>query len=192
MYNQTYDDYLRNIMGYPNVNSSTQSGATYPDMESSGYIPGMQLEHSINSREESLESLYPEIYKTIYPMVVKTINSLGDEIIDERVLEEATENIYNNIQEDITGLEQNAAPLSSPQMTNSRHNNIKQSKYNHETRRLRPRTPFVNDIIKILLLRELFDRGKYRPRPHMPVRPPRPPMHRYNEYMAHNSQQYVY
>lgn len=76
MYNQSYDEYIRNVLGYPNFNSNYQI-QEYRNLE--------------------LEDCYPEIYKIVYPMVQKRCQNLSQSISKERI-DEIVEELYSNIE----------------------------------------------------------------------------------------------
>ena len=89
-----------------------------------------------------LENLYPEIYKLVYPMVCKCVENntkpLTEENINEMVL-----SISNNIEADF---EVNVR--MEPKNGDVRNPNSKEEK--RETRQ----NNYLNDLIRILLIRE--------------------------------------
>ena len=121
-----------------------------------------------DTREEDLERLYPELYKIIYPMVVKIISE-NTKVITKEVLDEMTDRIYSNVEP-----EENQVvmpPLKNGDVINP---NAKE-----EFKPMpRQRNRALEDLIRILLLRELIGGGRPPVRP--PVRPPfgggRPPV----------------
>ena len=68
MYSETYEDYIRSILGYPNYGSNNYN-----------YRENNYQDTSIsdrNNREvQELETCYPEIYKVVYPMVNKACST---------------------------------------------------------------------------------------------------------------------
>lgn len=115
---------------------------------------------SINSAQiRELEDCYPEIYRIVYPMIQKAC-SQNTRPITREVIDSMTEEIYYSIED--------------KEMIENREKEEK-----HENRQIRRNTN-LNDLIRILILRELLGRpgfpGGRPPRP-MPPRPPmRPPM----------------
>ena len=92
--NESYEEYIRSILGYPNYNNS----------------------HFENDNYNSLEEYYPEIYKTVYPMVTKScLNNTRP--ITEEVINELTEEIYKSVEPN-TNL-----PNQTNQTRNSNANN---------------------------------------------------------------------
>lgn len=170
MYNESYDTYIRSILGYQNQN----------DIFSSPSYENDYSQFSSETRNLEVEELYPDIYKKVYPMVVKAcrantmpvndnvLNKMTDEII---ISLENMESINLNINL------RNDVKTSSSKTENNRvdskissHDKTKESEENRS-----PRIPNrgLRDIIRILLLRELFGNPGWRP----PMRPPyRPPM----------------
>ena len=76
MYNQSYDEYIRSVLGYSEFN------------------PNYQFEEYRNSE---LEDCYPEIYKIVYPMVKKRCQNLTQSIGKEKI-DTIVEELYSNIE----------------------------------------------------------------------------------------------
>ena len=154
MYYQNYEDYMRNVLGYPNANETTYS------FQEDGY--------NVMDNTEDME-LYPEIYKLIYPMICKICDEKINMPITQQLVDEMTNTIYNNIEAE-TEESQTREVLKNGDVRNP---NAKQL----ETQ-TRQRTPnkTLQDLIRILILRELFQRSRRPNRPpQMPPIPPRPP-----------------
>ena len=148
MYYQNYEDYMRSILGYPNVN-------TYQ-------MPDDYYQQQNDLKLSELENLYPEIYKLVYPMVCKCVENntkpLTEENINEMVL-----SISNNIEADFevnVRMELKNGDVRNP--------NSKEEK--RETRQ----NNYLNDLIRILLIREFLRRRNPQSPGNMP-RPPFPP-----------------
>ena len=151
MFDESYQNYIRSILGYP-MCTENSNAMSYPNYEyTSNYRQNM-------NRKE-LEECYPEIYKLIFPMVTKTCDSIQEPITKELV-EQLTDNIY-------FAIEGNEEVNIHINLTNE----VGGKKQKKETRSPRPVNRNLRDLIKILLLRELLNRPGNRP----PVRPPRPP-----------------
>lgn len=189
-----YEEYMQNFLNYPANgyrNTYDQMVENYPysyssqnmfdyDYNSDWY--GVQNRNSMQADE--LESCYPEIYKVVYPMVRKVCmqNTRGftRDAVD-RMVEEVYSNIESNdaIELNIT-LNNNVRGETSSESAESRESK-------GESRQIR-RNNLLNDLIRILILRELLGRpgcigpncipGMRPPRPPFPgpgPRPPRPP-----------------
>lgn len=177
MYNETYDDYIRSILGYPNNNMYNTNSRENVYMYSA---------QNTTSTSE-IEQYYPEIYKIIYPMVCKSCNNNTSPITKE-LIESMTDEIYfaiesdNEIDLNITinnevknnKIETQTNSINNRNISNSKDKNTvikeenKKDKENREDRRIRNNT--LRDLIKILILNQLLGGG----RPHRP-NPPRPP-----------------
>lgn len=155
MYNETYEDYIRNILGYPQVNE-------YGYSDFSGYNI-----NQVESRNMEFEKYYPEIYKIVYPMVLKKCsNNRG--VFSSKDIDLITDEIYQNLEADITDDEKRDKKI---ERTNLKESNEK--RYNNSS---------LRDLIKILLIRELVgrpNRPPYNcpgfgpcPMPRPPIRPP--------------------
>ena len=156
MYNQSYEDYMRNVLGYSMNNSNI-----YELQDERNYM--MPDDNYINSE---LEELYPDIYKIIYPMVKKIcIQNVGP--ITEETVEQMTNEIYINIESE-TNVNTQIQNIQNPRgdVKNPRSKEVEEP---------RQRNFLLRDLIRILILRELLrNRPPMRPPMRPPVRPPRP------------------
>ena len=116
--------------------------------------------------DSNLEELYPDVYKKINPLVCKQCNTNTMPITQE-ILEQMVDNVYNSIEVDLkietnTKLQVNVS------------NGVRQ-----QENRTRQSNNTLRDLIKILILKELIDRGRFPNRPPFHGRPPmlgpRPP-----------------
>lgn len=182
MNEQSYEEYIRSILGYPNI--KRDSNNVY---ENNSY--GISNQNTENSE---LENYYPEIYKIVYPMVMKRCKD-NTKPITRELIEEMTDDIYmsvgieNDIDINITlnnEINSNAMQNRSSNYANRQtrrdmtheSSKIKQEPENRgEDRNFRNRS--LRDLIKILLIRELLRRPNFpgNGRPQIPP-PPRPPM----------------
>lgn len=183
MYNETYNDYIRSILGYPNIGSYEDVAQEYRNQEINT--------NSMNTVSDiDLESCYPEIYKIVYPMVCKKCDSVGMNVSNEDVrnmtdeiyfaLEGRTEVQLNiNLGNEVRKQESNRTNMSN---NIDRKPNVKISETSKEKRETRQMNTGLRDLIQILLIRELLRRrrpGERPGRPPMPRPPmpgPRPPM----------------
>ena len=149
MYDGSYDEYIRSILGY-NQNELYDYG--YNDNYSN-----YRMQDNITIAQNSkLEQSYPEIYKVVYPMVSKRCENVRAELSNEE-LEKMTDEIYD------------VRTSSNANVRKAEVNVTENSK--GETRQF---NSGLRDLVKILLIRELLNRPRpFPPRP--PVRPPMPP-----------------
>jgi len=156
MNDSIYEEYMRSVLGYqPMLNTY---GMDYGEWE----MPNMNAINIIQRQE--LENCYPDIYRIIYPMIQRSCTQNTSPITRE-LIDSMTDEIYFAV-EDKEMLENRNKEEKSNQTT--------------EDRQIR-RNNNLNDLIRILIIRELLGRpggpgfpGGRPPRP--PVRPPRPPM----------------
>lgn len=147
MYNTSYEEYMRTVLGY--TPSTMQDVYTMND-----YYPRQ------NNNNYDIQEMYPDIYKRIYPLVCNECSSNKMPITQEN-LEQMTDNIYNQIVID----------LKIHTTADSRKDNTKNQK---QEDRNDPRNRTLRDLIKILILNELLKGGGIFPgRPPFPR--PRPP-----------------
>lgn len=100
MYYQNYEDYIRNILGYPiQLNNNTyKNNSTY-------CCPGYNYEYiqsSMPKYSSEILELYPEIYKILNPMICK-ICEANSKAITRELIEQMTDEIYLNIECDNSG-----------------------------------------------------------------------------------------
>ena len=191
MYYQNYEDYIRNILGYPVQSNINQiSNSTYNNYE---YITNRP------TYDKNILDLYPEIYKIINPMVCKICEANTKPITNE-LLEQMTDEIYLNIENDNSEIsnsngdvvnirvnvpkEQNINPNRRRQSDINRNNSEissrddKKNDKENENRQIRRGNPMLRDLIRILILNQLLF-GHNRP-PHSRPRYP-------NQRMPYNS-----
>lgn len=195
-----YEDYMQNLLGvsartFPNTYDE-QNFYPYGIYYDEGYR-GWQAQNTMCCEE--LESCYPEIYNIIYPMVRKVCmsNTLP-------ITQTVIDNMVNQISSNIEGnefIEININldnEVNQNRDDNQKANNSRTEVQNRSCddgicdRQIR-RNPFLNDLIRILILRELLGRSgnmpgsrppfpPYRPGPRPPFPGGRPPMPRYGEF----------
>ena len=197
MYNETYDDYIRSILGYPTRNQLEQYN--HEPQEYQGYQeyrnPTFNTNINISGNNVELENSYPEIYKIVYPMVTKKCDNMRGETITRDDIENMTDEIYYaleakketrvniNLTNDVNNVRTTNISTSnnnsSIKRTESRKPDLKISETAGENNEERQFNSGLRDLIQILLIRELLNRRRPPFRPPMPNPPgpgPRPPM----------------
>lgn len=152
MNNMSYQEYMRTVLGYTPYSMKDTLCCT-----NDYYIT--QDTNCMN--DSNLEELYPDIYKKINPLVCKQCNTNTMPITQE-ILEQMVDNVYNSIEVDLkietnTKLQVNVS------------NGVRQ-----QENRTRQSNNTLRDLIKILILKELIDRGRFPNRPPFHGRPPMP------------------
>jgi hypothetical protein len=150
-----------------NIPSNVPSGMndmyynTYGEMPDASFYDGMGMyDTGMMENADELIQMYPEIYRIIYPMVQKICNQNMNRRITKEDLERMVNEVYQNVEPNETQMPTNTT--IRPQMRNV---NSKELDAKNETR---VRNFLMEDLIRILLLRELI--GPRR-RPHFPHRP---------------------
>ena len=97
MYNQSYEEYIRSILGYPNYSYNNDS-MSY--MQSQGYNQDNNFNNNYSNtvNNNDLEQYYPEIYKIVYPMVSQICSNNTREITREVIDEMTDEQIITEVQ----------------------------------------------------------------------------------------------
>ena len=167
MYNETYDDYIRSILGYPARNQFNQFNQG--QQEYHGYQeyrnPTFNTNINISGNNVELENSYPEIYKIVYPMITKKCENVRESNITKDDIENMTDEIYYALES-----------KNETQVNIKKRPEVKVSETTGEKRQL---NGGLRDLIQILLIRELLNRRRPPFRPPMPNPPgpgPRPPM----------------
>lgn len=194
MYNETYDDYIRSILGYPARNQFEQYNQEMPEYQSYQEYrnPTFNTNINISGNNVELENSYPEIYKIVYPMVTKKCENVRSETFSKSDIENMTDEIYYALEEkqekrininltnnmSSTKAQNNSAVSTSAKVENKRPD-VKISQKAIENSEKRQINSGLRDLIQILLIRELLNRQRPPFRPPMPNPPgpgPRPPM----------------
>lgn len=193
MYDAYFDDeYMRNVLGYGNVADYRGLYSMMPQdlYNMNTYMTGEMQETQI--MEEEIEKYYPEIYKVVYPMVqnacLKNTKPITRNLIDE-IVEEIYTNVEPKEQININVNVGNTSKINSYSSDrevkgyNSARNSevkteIKDNREDTRQKDVRQRNFLLNDLIRILVLRELIGKpgrpGNNRPPQRPPVRPPYP------------------
>ena len=135
---QNYDEYMRNLIGYPNMRASM-----------SPYMPPTMAPMEIYS--DDLERMYPEVYRVVYPMVCFACDNIRTPVTEE-MIDMMKDDIYDRVEAD--------GRINVEVSVEVR--NDEEVQENRQTRPRR-RNRFLRDLIRILLLRELLRRRPRRP-----------------------------
>ena len=158
-----YEEYMNNLLGIRNENSNYDLDFKKYDNNYNYDYNYMQSQNMFQNRgNDELETLYPETYKIVYPMV-KKVCMQNTKPITQELVDNMTNEIYYALEDN--------------EMANVREKeDIGKAKENRTEDKRQIRNNNLNDLIRILLLRELLGRPGFPIRPRPPVRPPRPPM----------------
>lgn len=177
MYNETYDEYIRSILGYPS--HGPQEYQDYQEYRN----PIFNTNINISGNNVELENSYPEIYKIVYPMVAKKCDNMRGEAITKDDIQNMTDEIYYALEtKNETRVNINLTNDVSTKnitRTESRRPDVKISETKGDNSEKRQINSGLRDLIQILLIRELLNRRRPPFRPPMPNPPgpgPRPPM----------------
>lgn len=178
MYNQTYDDYMRNVLGYSNLDgyrmsSMNNMGMNSETMNNLGINPMCTMNTTgmytmnMNAQDmscEDIENLYPEVYRIIFPMICSSCDKIQvSSLVTDEMVTHITDEIYDKVELD-------------PRINIDLNIQVRESdtiKTSSETRQRKPRNRFLQDLIRILFLRELHRRRRFpgMRRPPFPIRP---------------------
>lgn len=140
---QDYDEYMRNLMGYPNMRASMSPSMSMPSFS------------NMETYSDDLERMYPEVYRVVYPMVCFACDNIRTPVTEEMV-DMMTDDIYDRVEAD------GRINIDiSVEVRNEQSNN--EDRQENRQRRPRRRNRFLRDLIRILLLRELVRRRRRFP-----------------------------
>ena len=163
MNNQSYEDYMRSVLGY---SPYVQNNYTYNEPEDMYNQETLMQEENMRNSQD-VTPFYPEIYKIIYPMVCKVCNINSSRDLSNELLEQMTDEIYRNVEPEEEPV-QTRAPLKNGDVINPNSKDpLPKTKETRQTNFL------LRDLIRILLLREWGRPTRPPVRP--PYRPPMPP-----------------
>lgn len=107
MFNESYEEYIRSILGYPNISQNTpindnhNTSSAYRQNSINTYNTGPVYTQNYNNtymQNNELENCYPEIYNIVYPMVKKVCKNAENVQVDRQMLENMTDEIYMAIE----------------------------------------------------------------------------------------------
>ena len=177
MYYQNYEDYMRQVLGYPINDPNIYE--TY-DYRNENTYSSNQVQNNLT--EVEVKALYPDSYNIIYPLVCKTCEA-NNEPISESVVDKMTDDVYKLVERNETVVNikieaqnrENSRVSARQEM--KRELTPKRTPIKTETRATRqPNNPLLRDLIRILILQRLFGGGAITPPRPMPPRPPFPPV----------------
>lgn len=164
MNNSLYEEYMRSVLGF-----------NMPDYRNSYNYNDMNFNSNFNvTSNEEIEKCYPDIYRLVYPMIQKAC-AQNNRPISRELIDSMTDEIYFSIEDN--------------EITQDTRN--KDTNNNAENRQRVVRNRTLNDLIRILLLRELLGRPGFPGRPPRP-RPPHPPMRPPHPRLDMNTELYGY
>ncbi len=164
MNDSVYEEYMRNVLGYNPINYRNTYEVNYENYEAPNTS---NIANFSNVQNEELEKCYPDIYKIIYPMVQKTCMQ-NIKPITREVIDNMTEEIYFAVEDNEISETRNKEMNTTKELKN-----INSKIELKENRQRIIKNQGLNDLIRILILRELLGRPGFPGRPR-PPRPPRP------------------
>ena len=189
--NETYDEYIRSILGYPPMDTYENSFQDYRNQNMNmnyNMISNMMNANFMNETSDmELESCYPEIYKIVYPMISKKCDNVRMPVTNNDI-QNMTDEIYfaleerNEIQLNINLTNEVRGPSTNNVNTTRTLDKKQEVKISEATSNKKRESRQINrglrDLIQILLIRELLRRksGERPPMPRPPMPGPRMPM----------------
>ena len=175
MYYQNYEDYMRQVLGYPINDPNIYE--TY-DYRNENTYSSNQVQNNLTEAE--MKALYPDSYNIIYPLVCKACEA-NNEPISKSVVDKMTDDVYKLVERNETVVNikieaqnrENSRVSARQEM--KRELTPKRTPIKNESRETRQtNNPLLRDLIKILILQRLLGGGAITPPRPMPPRPPFP------------------
>ena len=192
MYDAYYDEYMRNVLGYGDTPDYRRLYSMMPQdlYNMNTYMTGDIQEQQM--MDEDLDDCYPEIYKIVYPMVQKACKK-NNKPITKKLIDDMVNEIYVNIEpNDSININVNVGNTSKVNSYSSDREvkgvtatrspevktEVREARGDTRQKETRQKNYILNDLIRILVLRELIGKstrpGNNRPPQRPPIRPPYP------------------
>jgi len=173
MYNNPYEEYMRNSLGYnqmPMMNMNQMNMNQMTEM--------YEAEGNFTCDQTSVDDMYPEIYRIVYPMICKACMAVNENVTEDLV-SRITNEVYTNVEHMEVAQENRSTttnisiqPSKSSKSDSLSNRTTSGSSVSNVRQETRQRNPLLRDLIRILVLRELIG-NPGRPGPQRP--PFRPP-----------------
>lgn len=202
MYYQNYEDYMRQVLGYPNISPNIYELYNYraesPYEDTYNYRNQTTGDFITNMSDEEIKDCYPEIYNQVYPIVCKVCEANTMPITKE-LIEKMTDEVYGVVEGNSTIVN---VRVDTPKTDENRSFNIESSSDNIKTptinslvdskrteRQDRSSKTILSENRKVPIEKETRQRNSnlrdlirilllfrlFGNRPHTRPRPPRPP-----------------
>ncbi len=156
--NESYEEYIRSVLGYPNTNYM------YNNYQDEYNMPYRNIR---NMQNEELEDCYPDIYKKIYPTIRNRCSQIT-EPINKELIDNLTDEIYSNVEVNNKEINLNINLQNDVSNSTVKQGQIRENRGGTIKEDRQIRNNLLRDLVRILILREL------RNRPNRPQRPPFP------------------
>ena len=157
MYNQTYEDYIRSVLGYSQDDRMQHQMQEYNHMQ---YHEPTQIHLVLDNI--NLEDSYPEIYKLVYPMVDKICKNNTKAVTDD-LIEKMTDEVFLAVEANhSTQININLANETRGSYTRtyngnrSKNRNVQVNKSNEIKEHRHKPNRTLRDLIKVLVIRDLL------------------------------------
>jgi len=141
MYYPSYDDYMRDVFYFNGLSNSN----------------GMFCMNGINNNQ-SLNNMYPSIYKIVNPVVQNVVNGNNYQFTNEENVNNIVDIVMGITAGDINNTENSSS--NDPRRNNSGNNSQNMSSNNVTNNS--NNEGLLRDLIKILVIRELANRNNIR------------------------------
>ena len=101
MYYQNYEDYMRQVLGYPINDPNIYESYDYKNRQLYEDTYSSRNQYMSSMSEEEIRDCYPEIYNLVYPMVCKVCDT-NTQPITRELIEKMTDEVYLAIEDSST------------------------------------------------------------------------------------------
>ena len=176
MFYQDNNDYMRDsyFYGYGNSNCPYSNSMIYRNVQNP-YMQNNYQNYTQQNPGNSLENMYPQIYKIINPVANRVIASSNYQFMTEDVLNNMVDTVYSIVEGDVSSLintstlmQGDDAVTNSNTTTNNMTNSRTQTTPNNSSNDRRGNSSsmdnqtnsnrLLKDLIKIIIIKELISR----------------------------------
>ena len=165
-----YDPYIGGNFNNQNFNNQTLGDDFYQYPNPNSNINARTNINPINtnpnniSHHQNYNHLYPSIFRILDPVVKKVIYSSGNTYLNEKILKEPSDEVFNIVEGDINKTEQEES-IKQDANTQSQNQIQRKPSCKDEIKEacMNLRNSLVKDFIKVLIINEFNKRTIYRP-----------------------------
>ena len=163
MFYSNNDNYMQDLYFYNQTPNNTYFPNNMPNYnipltQNQNMINPMYNNSNMNANQmcQNINNLYPNIYRIINPVVLKVIANSNYQFLNDDVLNNMTDTVYNIVEGQI-GYDDNISTTTENSQSTSSNTNSVSSNSNSRVTETR-HDNLLKDIIKILILKEILSR----------------------------------
>lgn len=173
--NMPYDPYLGNNFNQVSYNDQVFSDDFYRYPSPRANVNSMNQNTNNVTHYQNYNHLYPSIYRILDPVVKKVVYSSGNTYLNDKILNELAEEVFNIVEGDINKSEsddqikQEQSQINQTSQTQLQRKPISKDEIKEACMNIR--NSLIKDFIKVLIINEFNKRTIYRTNNHLNVYP---------------------